>query len=354
MTNTDYILDIVHSALDELDKRDCRLSVVARKALRIALLRNDWVAVYWIQSELIGFGDKNATNKLTFQVAPYFSREEFLRMRKETVVESISSRSVETIDSDGETDDEKITLLGIQEIEEFIQVISRKDDPLPSNLHPLDAAIYSDRRSKNRIIQQHQENEMRKVLARITQRVHSYLSRVEREIVLGQLQSDLFEDNRRYVDDKLAQLDPEILEQIHIAYRRTREGTVEARSHALTSCRRALKALADRFYPPKETPVKGIDGKERILNDSMYVARIWQFIAESNAGKTSKRMLIDDIERLGKQVDQLNELAAKGIHAEVTEFEVNMCVLSLYSVTGALLRLLDETSSAIAVDDNID
>jgi hypothetical protein len=196
------------------------------------------------------------------------------------------------------------------------------------------------------------ELEQRKVLARITQRVHSYLSQVERQLVLGQLQSDVFEDNRRYVDDRLQKFAPEILEQIHIAYRRTREGTTEARSHALTSCRRALKTLADRLYPPRNEPVKGVDGKERVLNDSMYVARLWQFISESKAGSTAKKILADDIESLGKQIDRLNDLAGKGVHSEVTEFEVNMCVLSIYNVTGAMLRLLDETSGAmVSVDD---
>ncbi len=353
MPNTDYTLDLVRAALDELDQQNSRLSVVARKALRIARLRNDWAAVYWLQMELDGPGDENASSRRVGEVAPYFSREAFARINKEAVEAAISSRSITMIDVHGKINDGKITGLGIQEIEENILILSRSEDPLPNNLHPLDAAVFSDRRSKSRSLQQHMETEQRKVLARITQRVHSYLSQVERQLVLGQLQADVFEDNRRYVDARLQQFAPEILEQLHIAYRRTREGTAEARSHAVTSCRRALKALADSLYPPRDAPAKGVDGKERILNDSMYVARLWQFIGESNAGSTAKRMLSDDIERLGKQVDQLNDLAAKGVHAEVTEFEVNMCVLSMYNVTGALLRLLDETSGAMVAADDL-
>jgi len=346
MTTKDYTLDLVRTALDELDQRDCRLSVVARKALRIARLRNDWEAVYWLQMELEGFSDKNAAKRQMSEVAPYLSREAFERIREQALEASFASRSITVLDSRGEIDDDKISGLGIQEIEENLLVWSRSEDPLPSNLAPLDVAVFSDQRHKSRNLHQHIEAEQRKVLARIAQRVHSYLSQVERQLVLGQLQSDVFEDNRRYVDQKLQQFAPKILEQLQIAYRRTREGTVEARSHALTSCRRALKALADRLYPPSKTPVKGADGKERILNDSLYVARLLQFISESKTGNSARRMLTDDLDRLGKQVDRLNELAAKGVHAEVTEFEVNMCVLSLYNVAGAILRLHDETSGA--------
>ncbi len=352
-SNIDYTLTLVRSALDELDQRDFRLSVVARKALRIARLRNDWEAIYWLQMELDGVIDKNGESRRLSEVAPYFSQEELNRIRKKAIEASISSRSVTLMDIHGDIDDDKVTGLGVQEIEENILVSMRSEDPLPSNLLPLDAAVLSEQRHKNYVLQQHIMIEQRKVLARITQRVYSYLSLVERQLVLGQLQSDVFENNRRYVDDRLQQLAPEILGQLQVAYRRTREGTSEARSHALTSCRRALKSLADCLYPPRDMPVKGVDGKERVLNDNMYVARLWQFITESNAGSISKRMLNDDIERLGSQIDRLYDLAGKGVHAEVTEFEVNLCVLNMYSITGALLRLLDENSGALVSSDNL-
>ena len=149
------------------------------------------------------------------------------------------------------------------------------------------------------------------------------------------------------MDERLQSLAPEILDQLHIAYRRTREGTSEARSHALTSCRRVLKALADRFYPPSKAPVMGVDGKERVLNDSMYIARLWQFISELNTGSKARQILHDDVISLGERIDRLYQLTNKGVHENVTEFEVNMCVLSTYNVVGAILRLVDESPNAI-------
>lgn len=353
MPNSNYTLDLVRSALDELDQRDSRLSAVARKAIRIARLRNDWEAVYWLQIELDGWSDENSINRRFGEVAPFFSRETFERIHKEAAEASISSRSITILDSHGKIDDNKMTKLGIQEIEEYINVLSRREDPLPNNLHPLDAAYFSDQRHKVRSALQHMETEQRKVLARITQRIHSYLSQVERQLVFGQFQADIFEDNRRYVDERLQQFAPEILDKLQIAYRRTREGTSESRSHALTSCRRTLKSLADRLYPPSEVPVIGVDGKERILNDQMYIARLWQFITDSKAGSTAKHMLAEEVEHLGKEIDRLYDLAGKGVHDEVTEFEVNMCVINMYSVTGALLRLLDETSGAMAAANDL-
>ena len=85
MPNTDYTLDLVRAALEELDQRDCRLSVVARKAIRIARLRNDWKAVYWLQMELDGFSDKNASIRRVSEVSPFFSKESFQQMHKDTL-----------------------------------------------------------------------------------------------------------------------------------------------------------------------------------------------------------------------------------------------------------------------------
>lgn len=244
MYNKDYILELIQTALNDLDQQNIRLSAVARKALRIARLRNDWKTVYWLQIELDGFSDKNAVARREDEVAPYFSKEVFDQVKEQAVEDAISSRTIIVVDHQGRVDEDKVCALGIQEIEESIISLSKPDLPLPDNMLPYDAAYFSDQQQRSRFTRQKLETEYRKVLARITQRVCSYLSQVERQIVLGQLESDIFDDNRRYVDERLQSLAPEILGQLHIAYRRTREGTSEARSHALTSCRRVLKALA--------------------------------------------------------------------------------------------------------------
>jgi hypothetical protein len=243
-----------------------------------------------------------------------------------------------------------MTGLSVGELEEQIAANSRSaPEPLPPNLHHQDLYFLLEQRRKEKSQNDFMDAELRKVIARLSHRVYDYLGTVEKALSLGRLQADIFEHNRRYVDSKLVSFSPESFEQLRAAYQRTREGTPEARSHALTSCRRVLKSLADRLYPARAEPVRGADGKERVLNDSLFIARLWQFIAEANAGESATRMLSEDVERLGVQVDRLYSLSSKGVHAEVSEFEVNMCVLNLYSVVGALLRL-HEGSSAASID----
>jgi hypothetical protein len=173
------------------------------------------------------------------------------------------------------------------------------------------------------------------------------LSQVERQLYLGQQTSDIDEQNRQFVDSALQRLAPEVLEQLLAAYRRVREGTSEARSHALTSCRRALKSIADRVYPARADPVIGIDGKSHKLTEDRFVARLWQYVAERVPNDASRELFLRDVEDLGSRIDRLNDLSSKGVHAEVTEFEVNVCVSRTYMILGDILRLYTNLSAAL-------
>lgn len=351
MTTSDSTVALVHEAIAELEKEDGRVSSAVRKALRVARLRNDWNNVYWLQLELDSYFDKEARARRVREVAPYFSKEEFGTLHKQTVETSIASRSIAVFDEDGEVDDDKLTGLSVLEIEDAIERSEAIEDPLPTNLHPVDAYFLTRSREKRRSDERFNAGQLKTVLRRISQRVHTYLSQVERQLMLGQLETDIFEQNRRYVDARLRELCPAALEQLTSAYRRVREGTTEARSHALTSCRRALKSLADYLYAPRGEPVLGADGKMHPLTDAHFINRLWQFLVEAKTNIASEELLEGEISALGDKVETLNELASKGVHDRVSEFEVNLCVLNTYSVTGALLRLRDQ-SSAVAIDPN--
>lgn len=347
MADNGYLLTLVRDALAELDDPSGRLTPVMRKAIRIARLRSDWEAVYWLAMELEPIGDKEARFRRIGEVAPFFTREEMKRVHDRAVQQAMSSRAIGHIDENGDVDEDKMTSLSVPELETLITTdIEFRREPLPSNLHPVDAAMLAEWRRASDERNAFSATEVRKVVARLAQRTHSFLSRTERQLALGRQQSDFFEHNRIYLETHLGDLSPEALEQLRVAFQRASDGTAEGRSHALTSCRRALKSVADRLYPARATPVKGADGKHRILDDSKFVSRLWQYLAESTAGSASKKLLQAEVDQVGDMIDRLYELSSKGVHDQVTVFEVNACVVSMYSIVGALLRLRDEDSGA--------
>ena len=151
-----------------------------------------------------------------------------------------------------------------------------------------------------------------------------------------------------YVDLRLRDIAPEALEKFVAVYRRLGEDNTEARAQALTSCRRILKALADAVYPPRQEKVKGADDKVRDLSEERYVARLWQFVSERVSEHAAGQLLQATLSHLGNRIDRVYELSCKGVHAEVSRFELNQCVIQTYLVVGDILRL---TESDLGIED---
>ncbi len=178
------------------------------------------------------------------------------------------------------------------------------------------------------------------VLDRVRYRVYSYLCQCERALGLGAGAASIFDRYRARVDAHLAKLAPEVLEQLTAAYRRTQEGDTEARTHALTSCRRMLRSVADVVFPPSDNPVRGRDGKEHQVGPDQYLARLWAFLdSQIGPGQTARRLTAAALQDIGGRVERLNNLASKGVHEEVTQEEVDLCVLHSFLLAGEVLRL---------------
>ena len=330
-------------ALDELDSEDCCVSKVIRKAIRIARLRGDHGNLWWLSYEMISKEDKAAQERVAVEAACQFSNQEALVEEHGKMIQAyVDERGLKTFTDRGFLDEGKVVSHSVPEIELHIQLlqdaISKADTP--QGLHPVDLFVLEQATALKRDTLSVMSSELRRVLARIKQRVHDFLSLTEKQLILGQASADIFERNRQYVDARMGQIAPEVLEQFTVAYRRINEGDPESLSHALTSCRRILKSVADTLYPPREEPIIGGDGKMRVLTDDKFINRLRQFVAE-RADKTVGKLTQTQIEDLGNRIDRLNELASKGVHATVSTYEVDQCVIQTYLAIGDILRIAD-------------
>src|SRR5262245_45555861 len=94
-------------------------------------------------------------------------------------------------------------------------------------------------------------------------------------------------------------------------------------------------------YPSRQEKVEGADGKVRDLSEEKYVARLWQFVSERVGGHAAGQLLQATLSDLGTRIDRVYELSCKGVHAEVSEFESNQCIIQTYLLVGDILRLTD-------------
>ncbi len=140
MNTSDKVLALVQQALSELDHSEVPLSSVIRKAVRVARLRNDFEALYWLQLELVTRTKEN-TRDIEAQTRPHFLEVEFKEMDYRFLMRYLRDRTVTDIDENGNAvRDDKITHFGVGEIEAQVESLRSAVEPAatPTNLHHLD------------------------------------------------------------------------------------------------------------------------------------------------------------------------------------------------------------------------
>jgi len=108
----------------------------------------------------------------------------------------------------------------------------------------------------------------------------------------------------------------------------------------LTSVRRAVKAAADYHYPPTEESVVCSDGKVRPLGEEQYVNRLSEFCSRKAGAGSSGSLLREELEHLAGFLRRLNNVASKGVHAQVSAAEARQGLLGVYVFLSNLIGRL--------------
>lgn len=336
----DTVLGLIIEALDELDSSLVPLSAVIRKAIRIARLRRDYKNLLWLQLEMVSLDDRRARETIRHDAELRYGDDsafgtDFVAL----IARSMETRRMPKLTDEGDVVDySQVTIESVAEIESKVQSL-------------LDVAEASKAvNPRARLDARRYAAENRKVLNRIRQRVHEFLSITEEQLHFEHISANIFERNRLYVDRLFSVIAPGALAELNSAYQRLGEGDPEARSQALLSCRRVLKSLADTLYAPRAEPSRGDDRRLRDLGDEKYKNRLWQYISEKASSRRARQLLLAQAQDLGNRLDSIYAMESKGVHAQVTEFEANQCVIQTYLLIGDILHLSEEESLATSRD----
>jgi hypothetical protein len=350
-TPSDRIMDLVNQAFADLDNNEVPLSNVIGKAIRIARLRGDFDNLYWLEMEQRPLGDDRARSEFIAEVADHYSRDELERQHREVVEAYIAERTDEMpVNEDATEFETKVLGLSVRGIEDKINSISTvTTTPVPpSGIDPDRLKAIHDEQMNLHLLRMQVNDPAQRILRRIEHRVHVFLSSTEKELLYGRVNADIFERNRDYVDRQLGVVSSAALEQITAAYERAQNGDDEARSHALLSCRRALKSLADALCPASDDLVTDEDGREHQLTDDKWQNRLTEFVKGKLRG-SSGELMQSQLDDLARRFRGLNDAGSRGVHADVTEFELNQMVIQTYLTLGDLLRLHADESGLTMV-----
>lgn len=323
---------------------DAPPSVVVRSALRVATLRQDATAEAWLHMELHGMRIEEGTHvrnrELLSRLSALLGPDEAQR-RWETMASSLMARR--TIKQAG---DDGILAHGVAELELITKSIrALANAPITPGMTPIDTGLASMDRDKARVQSAPILLERDSILERIKDAAYTYVLEAEAQLLAGEAIPDVIAQGRAFVEKQLAARAPAALEALRAAEKSSVSGEREAASHTATSCRRAIKSLADSLYPPGP-PVKGSDGVERKMDDEHYRNRLTEYVVSHRGRSTHADLLGSNIVALGTRLKSLDDLASKGVHADLSRAEVESCVSWVYMLAADLLRVEEPADSA--------
>ncbi|HEY3382610.1 MAG TPA: hypothetical protein VGK32_12625 [Vicinamibacterales bacterium] len=225
-----------------------------------------------------------------------------------------------------------VLAMGVGEMERDIEQMEAgiRDLALPPGLGEYDAAAFTDRNLQLKGQMRLKIRACQQVLERVRTRCVYYATRVQAQIAAEARTSDLVGEVQREVHNFYA-------ERCDLAYQSLRKaasliGSTDPEDHALllTSVRRAMKAVADYHYPPVQAPVSCSDGNARLLGEEQYLNRLQEFCARNAGAGSSGSLLRTELEHLTLFMRRLNDVASKGVHAQVSASEARQGLLGVY------------------------
>lgn len=341
---------LVDQALDDFDSPEVSVSALVRKAQRIAGLRRDYAAqirFIYETTDVSGNKGRDIPHLTTARahLAILLGMEEAKAEEERQFEEYMHGRR---------GPDDMILPLSIGQIETNLAELERvyAESVVPGNLTQIDTYFVARQveSSKAKLLPDLQR--YKHILEKIRQSVHDYLVRVEMELAAGKASSDIFTRAQNYINSALAQYAPAALKSFIASQERIAAGTPEDFVHALTSCRRMIKALADAVYPAVEGEIEGIDGVSREMSDDRYKNRLTEYVRTKVEPKRQKAVVVKTIADLAGRLTSLDGLASKGVHDNVSAAEAETCVVWTYLLAGDIVRIADGTSALLRPDED--
>ncbi|MEM7222848.1 MAG: hypothetical protein AAF495_07720 [Pseudomonadota bacterium] len=214
------------------------------------------------------------------------------------------------------------------EIEQWERTIS--DLSIPTGVNLVDAAAFAARYDREKAVHRLRIKALQIIRARIKTRCLSYVIQIERQLASQRQSQSFLEEVQNEVNNYFKAHSEDVFLKLEKALQLSTSTEPEDASLLLTEVRRALKASANFFYPPRSGKIICSDGKERLLGEEEYLNRLQEYLATQLPQSTAKGLLSAELDHLASFIRRLNEMASKGVHASATLVEAKQGLIGLY------------------------
>ena len=329
MTRTSDALALAEETLRELELGGGSLTPVVLRCLRLARLLDNAEAEDWLRLELRGYREG---------VGVYGNWEKYAIWSGRQAPNAPEAKQlywlapIEEIESELEVARNELQTLQLIPTSLTETASGQSNFLLPTTAEKILNSILRQRAQKAAMISRWSH-----IVACLRGAIQDWLSQVVVQLRYGAIVEAAFQRTKERFDAFLSAHAPDAARRLAAAYQRAHSDDPEEWSQALTSCRRALKALADALYPPTDAQPAGYS-----LTDEHYKNRLIQFATERLQSERQGALITAEIESVERRIDALNDLASKGVHSDVDERDLELTVVHTYLLAGELLELLPE------------
>lgn len=237
-----------------------------------------------------------------------------------------------TLSTDDNGEERNILDIGVGELDSELEKWehSIQDMTIPPGMGEFDTAAFTDRYNNRKAQIRLRMQAIQTVKERIKTRCLNFAIRIERQLEAQQKSQSFLEQTQNDVNNYFKAHSEDVYTKLQKASQLVDSDNPEDLSLLLTQVRRAIKSAADFFYPPSNQAIKCSDGVERYLGDEQYLNRLKESLATRLAKSSSRDLLRAEFNHLAVFARRLNQVASKGVHANVSLSEAKQGLLGLY------------------------
>lgn len=316
---------------DHLEEGNLEGSVMA--CLRLARATRDHLSTIIFLREL--YPDKNEVARVLYDETSQLKSEaqEFIwkvSLQRWLELHTIDDPAVApSSDSEG---NKPVLKIAVGEIDPEIKQLeaSLSAYQAPQGMTPFDTAAFTAAQNQQKGIMQFRLRALNAIKSRLRTRCLNYAVQVERQMSMQERDQSFVWSAQNSVHNFFKGRDESIFQKLQKAAQLSALSDAEDASLLLTEVRRILKSVADHFFPASSEELICSDGRRRVLGEEQYMNRLEEFLRGKLSRSTARELALAELEVLATFMRRLNDLASKGVHADVRPAEARQGLLGLY------------------------
>lgn len=321
---------VIARIYDHLDQDDTEKAVMS--CLRLARGSKDYLGSAVFLRE-IHHSNKDVIRTLHADM-PHFKEDAIKHLMDVSLNRWLETHTIDFWGDEDESSGSRRNVLRVsvgeidQELSQWEKTIA--DMTLPRGMSQFDLAAFTDSNQRQKAEIRLRMRALHQIKTRLKAKCFDYAVQMERQLSTQEKSESFLQEAQNTVNNYFKAENDDVFVKLRKASELALSADLEDAALLLTEVRRALKAVADHFYPPQRDKVLCSDGVERSMGEEQYLNRLQQYLAQRLKGDTAQELLRAELESLAAFLRRLNEMASKGVHANATLAEAKQGLVGLY------------------------